>query len=70
MSRESKDSFNKYLLRIMIFPIRTTFTFVVCTLLLLVFHKAELDAKYYQRQFKLKYYGSLNNDQDVLFSGE
>ena len=47
------------------FPIRTTFTFVACTLLLLVFHKAELVAKYYQKQFKLKYFGSLTNDQDV-----
>ena len=54
----------------MIFPIRTTLTFIVFLLLLLVFAKTELVVKHYQRQFKLKFFGSLTNDQEVLFSGE
>ena len=50
----------------MIFPI----SFVVCLLFFSLFSKAELVVKHYQRQFKLKFFGSLTNDQEVLFSGE
>ena len=54
----------------MIFPIKTSFSFVVCLLFFSLFSKAELVVKHYQRQFKLKFFGSLTNDQEVLFSGE
>ena len=60
----------KHLLCIMNFPIWTSFTFFVCLSLFPWFSKAELVVKRYQRQFKLKFFGSLTNDEEVLFSGE
>ena len=60
----------KYL-GIMNIRIRTTCNFVVC-LLLVLFPKADLLVKHYhyQRNFKFTSFGSMTNDQEVLFSGE
>ena len=51
--------------------IKTTCNFVVCILLVL-FPKADLVVKHYhyQRNFKFTSFGSMTNDQEVLFSGE
>lgn len=56
----------------MIYPILTTLNFVVCLLLVPLFLTAEhFDKHYhYHRRFNLTIFGSLTNDQEVLFSGE
>ena len=54
----------------MAFLIRNTFTFIVCLSLFSMFPKAEFVVKQYQRKFKLKFFGSLTNDEEVLFTGE
>ena len=61
---------SKYL-GIMNIRIRTTCNFVVC-LSLVLFPKADLLVKHYhyQRNFKFTSFGSMTNDQEVLFSGE
>ena len=59
----------KHSLCIMDFPNRTSLTFFLCVFLFPWFSKAEL-VKHYQRQFKLKFFGSLANEEEVLFSGE
>ena len=35
-----------------------------------MFPKAESVVKHYQRKFTLKFFGSLTNDEEVLFTGE
>ena len=51
---------------------KPSLTFIVClccsTMILLV-SKVEL-VTHFQRHFKLNFFGSLTNDQEVLFSGE
>ncbi|XP_078341796.1 uncharacterized protein LOC144627806 [Crassostrea virginica] len=56
----------------MIYPIWTTLNFVVCLLLFPLFLTSEhFDKHYhYHRRFSLTIFGSLTNDQEVLFSGE
>ena len=65
-----KTHWNTLFIYIMNCLIRNTFTFIVCLTLFSMFPKAEYVVKHYQRKFRLKLFGSLTNDEEVLFTGK